>query len=41
MITLNCKWEQTTSADYYRVLALFTKHYNKLLVEFDQNNLLE
>ena len=32
LITLKCKHVQTTSTDYYRVLALFNKYYNKWLV---------
>ena len=41
LITLNCKRGQTTSTEYYRVLALFTRHCNKWLVEFNKKNPLE
>ena len=38
LITLNCKQGQTASTEYWRVLAIFTKHYNKWLVEFNRKS---
>ena len=41
LITLNYNQRQTTSTQYYRLLAIFTKHCNKRLVKLNKNNPLE
>ena len=40
LITLNCQRGGTISVDYYRVLALFSKHYNKWFVYWGSNCIL-
>ena len=40
LVTLNCQRGGTISVEYYRVLALFSKHYNKWFVHWDSNCIL-
>ncbi len=40
LITLSVTRGKTTTLEHYRVLAIFSKHYNKWLVHWDQDSVV-